>query len=183
MPAFIAIDPGHGGRDSGSVNVAIGIKEKDIVLSIARFLKDVLQARGHTTLMTRDADTRVSLSHRVSFAQAFNAEVFVSIHCNAARVAAAAGIETFHDEYSEDGKTLATAVQQNLMLAFSDHKNRGVKASNFYVLRHSVMPACLVEAEFISNSTQAVFLKDPVNQEKIARAIANGIETFFYGAK
>ena len=79
----IVIDPGHGGKDPGAIGT-LGTMEKDIVLDIAKGLKDSLQKRGgYNVLLTRDEDKTMSLSERVDFANAANADLFISLHVNA----------------------------------------------------------------------------------------------------
>jgi N-acetylmuramoyl-L-alanine amidase len=121
----------------------------------------------------------VPLAQRAVLANTAGTEIFVSIHCNSAQNAGATGIETYHHPSSSTGQDLAAEIHRVLIAAFPSHNNRGVKAANFQVLREAQMPACLVETEFISNHQQAQFLKDPANQEKIATAIADGIQAYF----
>ena len=66
-----------------------------------------------------------------------------------------------------------------LTTAFFNHRDRGVRFASFQVLREANMPACLVELEFISNDDQAKWLADETNQEKIADALAAGLENYF----
>lgn len=176
---FIAVDAGHGGDDSGAVNQAVGVNEKTINLAISQQLQRILDSRGHQILMTRRTDVFVPLGQRAELANTAGTEIFVSIHCNSAENAGATGIETYHHSNSEMGQALATQVHHALIAAFPSHQNRGVKSANFQVLRETQMPACLVETEFISNNQQAQFLANPANQEKIARAIADGIKAYF----
>lgn len=176
---FIAIDAGHGGDDTGAINRAIGINEKTVTLAISQQLQKILESHGHEVLMTRRTDVFVPLGQRADLANTAGAEIFVSIHCNSAENVSATGIETYYHPNSEMGQALATEVHRALIAAFPSHQNRGVKSANFQVLRETQMPACLVETEFISNNQQAQFLANPANQEKIARAIADGIKAYF----
>ena len=89
----IMIDPGHGGDDPGAV--ANGLREKDIVLDIARRAGKLLQERGWTVGYTRSGDTFIELDGRADRANRFQADVFVSIHANSAASGAADGFETF----------------------------------------------------------------------------------------
>jgi hypothetical protein len=89
----IVIDPGHGGDDPGAVGN--GLKEKDLTLDIGLRAKNYIVANYPATVyMTRSSDTTVSLSSRTSFANAQNADFFVSMHINAATDASANGVET-----------------------------------------------------------------------------------------
>ncbi len=91
----VAIDPGHGGEDPGAVGAA-GLREKDVVLDIAhRAAALVARDLGASAILTRDGDVRVPLEQRVAKANAFGADLFVSIHCNAARRQSAEGFMSF----------------------------------------------------------------------------------------
>ena len=78
----IAIDPGHGGEDPGAIGPS-GLKEKNVVLSIARETKKRLEALGYNVFMTRNEDIFIPLGVRVAKGRARNADVFVSIHADA----------------------------------------------------------------------------------------------------
>lgn len=171
----ICIDPGHGGTDPGAIGKdPFVLKEKDVTLSISLILKKELEEKGHTVFLTRDTDIDVSLSGRATFANQKNADIFISIHCNA-HASNAEGIETWIFPGSNAGRKLAESVQESLTKTFSSHKNRGIKDYNFQVLRDTQMPAILVECEFITNPTQLKFLSDEENQRKIAEAIILGL--------
>jgi len=90
----VVIDPGHGGRDPGAKGPR-GTREKDVVLKIALDLAEVLESRGIRTLLTREDDTFVPLGERTRFANRRNADLFVSLHANAATRSSAEGFETY----------------------------------------------------------------------------------------
>lgn len=94
---LIVIDPGHGGSDSGAVGN--GLKEKNVVLATSKKLGALLQKRGYRVLYTRSTDVFINLRSRTAFAAKKNADMFISIHANAAPNASAAskmsGVETF----------------------------------------------------------------------------------------
>jgi len=172
----ICIDPGHGGIDNGA---AYGYAEEDdINLAVAHFLRCVLELSGHETIMTRNADIYVPLKNRCVIANTFNADIFISIHCDAWHRKTTSGISTHvYRGASHITDIYAAKIHHSLMERFPDHTNRGVRLSNFHVLRMTIMPAVLVECEFISNPDMRKFLLDPENQFAIALAIARGIET------
>ena len=113
----IVIDPGHGGVDAGAIGSG-GLSEKDIVLGVATGLKDALVEKlGVTVLMTREDDTFVTLEERVAFAGRSNADIFISIHVNAARNSKASGIETFFLSYEPtDAEAMRLAEHENRVL-------------------------------------------------------------------
>ena len=170
----ICIDPGHGGADNGA---AWGhAEEDDINLSVAYLLRCELEKRGVEVVMTREADVYVALADRCMMANQAGVDFFVSIHCDAFHNETASGISTHVFRGASDvSMALADRVQTALLKRFPDHLNRGVKLAGFYVLRHTLMPAVLVECEFISNPETRRFLREPENQLAIARAVAEGI--------
>ena len=168
---IICIDPGHGGEDNGA---AYGYAEEDdFNLIIGYLLRFVLQERGFVVIMTRERDVYVPLSQRCSIANANSADLFVSIHCDAWHDETVEGISTH--VYSDETLEVGGRIQKSLTTIFPGHKDRGVKKSDFYVLRETSMPAVLVECEFVSNPETRKFLREPENQLKIAYAISGGI--------
>ena len=172
----ICLDAGHGGRDFG----AIGTKpfeylEKNFNLALCEYLEEQLEELGHWVVMTRRRDRTLSLEARANFANRLNADVFVSIHANAAGIEQVEGMEVFHFPGSARGRQLATSILDNMLAAFPGHRNRGIKEANFAVLRLTRMPAASVECEFLTNPEQLLFLADRGNQAKLAAAIAQGI--------
>lgn len=171
--AKIMIDAGHGGKDPGAIGQK-GTKEKDITLKIAITVAALLQQAGIMTKLTRTSDVFVDLDDRAKIANAFGANLFVSIHCNSATDRSANGIETYCYKFGGDGEKLAKAVQKELIAA-TGLRDRSVKAANFAVLRETAMPAILVELCFISNPAEEALLNNPSFQAKCARAIVDGI--------
>lgn len=106
----VVIDPGHGGDDTGAKGPS-GTDEKDITLSIATKLAVELREKlGAMVLLTRETDVFVPLEERTAFANANRADLFISIHVNAAANRDARGIETFFlsmDATDEDSRRLA----------------------------------------------------------------------------
>lgn len=172
----VCVDAGHGGRDPGAIGWEPFLyKERDFTLAVALLLEDELEERGHEAVLVRRTDRTVGLAARAAFANRYDADLFVSIHANAAASVAAEGIEVYHFPGSEGGRIYARQILESLMNAFPDHTNRGVKEANFAVLRLTRMPAVLVEYEFITHPDQLVFLADASNQKEMARAVARAI--------
>lgn len=167
----ICIDPGHGGIQPGAAYG--GRLEKDATLGISLKLRDKLEASGYHVVMTRETDADVSLKRRCEISNGAGADAFVSIHLNASTNPTAHGAETWEWELAKGA--LADAVQTELISA-SGFKDRGVRSTSvFYVLRHTVAPAIVVECGFISNETERGRLFDEAMQDKIAAGIARGI--------
>lgn len=197
----VAIDAGHGGTDSGAVGVlppgaVTGLEprfnaqlmpvlyEKDVNLDVANRLNAWLMARGFPTLMTRSTDNAggdvpyvdvgTDLKARTDLANARPAEIFVSIHQNAASTPAS-GTETYvRAAAPEPTQVLASTIQRTLVacLALPD---RGVKERSFYVLRNTTMPAVLVEGGFMSSPTDVALLAQPDFRQKMAEAIGGAV--------
>ncbi len=172
----VCIDAGHGGVDPGAVSDdPFHAEEKHINLAIAALLEEELESLGHWVVMDRRKDRTLSLHARAAFSNRLGADLFVSIHANAAVTKAAEGMEIFCFPGSVAGNQAAQTVLNSLAESFPDHKNRGVKEANWTVLRLTTMPAILVETEFLTNPDQLNFLSDPVEQQKMAGVIATGI--------
>ena len=126
--------------------------------------------------MTRRRDRSLKLDARAAHANRHAADLFVSIHANAAANPAAEGIEVFHFPGSTAGKSLADRIMRHLAAAFPGHVNRGVKPADFAVLRLTDMPAVLVECEFLTNPDRLRrFLSCPGRRREIAVAIIAGV--------
>jgi len=173
----IIIDPGHGGSDPGAVSK--GAVEKDINLSIALFLQYELLLKNYGVSLTRVDDETLSLSDRCGIANTKEADLFVSIHCDAFDDERPSGMTVF--KYPSVKHNLAECIQTKLAKDFSDHMQRGVKEERFYVLRKTKMPSVLIECEFITNPNGREFLTRPENRVNLAHSIANGIDAFQAG--
>ena len=90
----VVIDAGHGGKDTGAIGPH-GVREKDVALAIARRLEKRLRALGLEVVQTRSDDRTVALDERTRIANRAKADLFVSIHCNAAKRRKVSGIETW----------------------------------------------------------------------------------------
>ena len=175
----ICIDPGHGGGDPGAVGTQpFQLEEKDFNLSLALLLEEELESRGHWTIMTRRRDRSLSRAARADFSNRLEADLFVSIHANAAEIPAVEGMEVYCFPGSATGQNLATQVLNEMITMFPDHRNRGVKEANFDVLRLTEMTAILIENEFLTHPAQLEFLADSQNQRNLALAISEGISAF-----
>ncbi len=178
MVLKVCIDAGHGGRDPGAIN---GTKHESVAaLAIAKKVGTLLKKKGHSIKYTRSSDKFVDLVDRCKISNAFDADVFVSIHLNASTNDGAEGIETWrYKNVSDKTKRLADNVQTQL-IAMTGSKNRRVKTSeSLYVLRHTKASAVLVEVGFISNHAEAKSLFCDKCQDRIAKGIVAGIEKTF----
>lgn len=107
----VVLDPGHGGTQNGAM---IGTtREADIVLDIARRVHRILQQDDINVLLTRTTDIDISLSQRASFANERNANIFISIHANAAPSEDLFGIETYSVDIATDSFSSQVAIREN----------------------------------------------------------------------
>jgi N-acetylmuramoyl-L-alanine amidase len=108
----VVLDPGHGGKDTGAVGPG-GVREKDVTLDVAHRVAPVLAAQGIQVVLTRDDDSFVSLEERTARANGFNADLFVSIHCNASESKGRRGIETYVLDTTRDEIAGRVAAREN----------------------------------------------------------------------
>jgi len=109
----IVVDPGHGGHDPGAVGPG-GTQEKDVVLAIGLKLRDKLKEElGLDVVMTRSTDVFIPLEERTAIANKVNADLFVSVHANAANNRSAAGIETYYLNLAKTEKAARLAAKEN----------------------------------------------------------------------
>ena len=170
MSKTIVIDAGHGGDDPGAVKS--DIFEKDIVLKWSNCLTDLFESDNIIPVRTKDKF--VNLNTRAKFANDHDADLFISLHCNAAGAESANGIETFHYPGSTGGQRLANSVQQELIKK-TGRRDRGVKTAEFAVLRHTNMPAILVECGFITNEDERFLMQEDSYIYALSMAIKEGI--------
>ncbi|HEY4103879.1 MAG TPA: N-acetylmuramoyl-L-alanine amidase [Polyangiaceae bacterium] len=136
----VVLDPGHGGHDPGASGPS-GLREKDVTLDIAhRAAPLIARELGISTLLTRDGDDYVALDERTARANAFQADLFVSIHCNASEDGAGRGVMTFVLDDSRDAVSMRVAARENdssteaaaeLATAFRRSEGGGARSSHF----------------------------------------------------
>lgn len=169
----IFINPGHGGADPGAVGN--GLVEAEVALAIGERAAKYLQAVGYQTKVFQFDGLHTICDD----ANAWGADFFISLHCNAAASPRATGTETFFWNGGH-GRKLAAKIQNQVADSLGT-VNRGTKTANFTVLAYTDMPAVLVETAFISNPQDAELLRD--RQDDFARAIARGVTDFLKDAK
>lgn len=171
----ICIDAGHSRppRDTGAVGF---LKEDEVAKDVSKHLYDILSIRGHKVLLTKPTDgssVTASLSDRCEQSNDFDADLFVSIHCNASKPTnEPMGTEVF--AVSTKGIALATQIEKSISgLGF---KSRGVKnGANLYVLKYTDCPSVLVELFFIDSKADCN-LYNKFGSDTLAKAIADAID-------
>ena len=184
--SIVVIDAGHGGADPGKVGVNDAL-EKEINLSIAMRLKNLLEQNDITVVMTREEDKDLAsenatsrknedLRARVQLIANTQPIVVVSIHQNSYPEEDVDGAQVFYYANSEEGKLLGTFIQEQLKAEINDGNHRVAKANkDYYILKRSSSPAVIVECGFLSNYKEAELLATKEYQEKLAFAIHLGI--------
>lgn len=187
---LVVIDAGHGGSDPGAVATHNGKEyhEKELNLTIAKKVKDILEGQGITVIMTRDSDTYPSLTKRHEIANSNLAAMFVSIHTNSATVDTATGFEVYYSKANnrEDTGLLSSDLAKTVCDEIDDlidTRNRGVKTANHVVTKNCYMPAILVEVGFISTPSELELMFTDKFCNNFAKGIANGIIKSYSGAK
>ena len=224
---IIAIDAGHGGEDPGAIGPN-RLYEKRVVLAIAQEVKRRIDAQpGFQAQLVRTGDYYISLRGRTAKARKLNADLFVSIHADAARNAKARGASVWvlsnKGASSEMGRWLAqkenaadliggvgsvsledkdealasvlldmsmnyartssvdvATLIHNKIASFATMHKKHIEKAAFVVLKSPDIPSILVETGFISNPGEAKKLADPKYQQRMAKAIADGLVEHFW---
>jgi N-acetylmuramoyl-L-alanine amidase len=200
---LIIIDPGHGGKDSGTVGF-FGVPEKDITLAVADKVIKTLKDKGFSAMLTRDKDAFVALDERTVLANNCKQPcIFISLHGNYASNNKISGIETYclkKDLFKQDDACVRTCIdvvdtykeslcKEGQRLAQMVHgsilkevrkidarvNDRTVKHAVSQVLMGVTMPSILVEMDFLSNESQAKLLARADYQQAIADGIMQGV--------
>jgi N-acetylmuramoyl-L-alanine amidase len=153
----VVIDPGHGGHDPGAIGPR-GLREKDVTLDIAhRTAPLIARELGLSTLLTRDTDAYVALDERTARANAFRADLFVSIHCNAAEQTGSDGVMSFVLDTSSDAAASRVAALEN---AASAAAAKELASSLGPAQDEGILARSLHFADLLQRSTVASLSKD-----------------------
>lgn len=190
--ATIMLDPGHGGIDPGAAcavtSASLG-SEKDINLSIATKVKELLEAEGATVIMTRSTDKWVCYTDRNNAVRERDPDMFIAIHCDSSSTASATGTSAYY--YRAYSQPLAKAVHECLVNTYKNEiykDNTSVKidrGANFYafrVARVEECPAILIEYGFVSNTEECQVLQTAKNRDLLAAATVEGIKKYLSAA-
>lgn len=182
----VCIDPGHGDWDTGAESTK-GIFEKDIVLDISLRLGKLLEAENINVVYTRTNDSisylgtaNDSLKERIKISKIFDADLFISIHCNNNYDSTSSrGIETWYNPNMKESIEFATILQKNLT-ALNYSEDRGLKTYEnkddaLAVLELNSATPALVELGFLSNILDERYLTSDHGKDKIAEALKNSI--------
>ena len=178
---IVCLDPGHG-PDPGAIG-ATGTSERERNLLMASALRDELQARGSHVIMTRAGESGITLDARRLFAEASQADVFISIHHNSLPDGfnplsrRGTGVYYFLPQSEELAEFVFRYLHETTNLP-----KFGLFHNNFAVCRTTGMPAILVETAFLTHPDDELLIMDAIVRQQAVTAIAQGLEAFFRNA-
>ena len=183
-PFKLVIDAGHGGKDNGAIGIN-GEKEKDFNLMISKKIKELSPQFGIDVMLSRDNDVFMSPPEKVNFANAQNADAFISIHANVKTAENASekksGMEVCisgdNIKY-EESKVLGSAVLQALDKNFNVNLSLLQRYIGIWVLKANTHPAILIECGYLDNNKDMKVLNDAVKVELMARKILEGVALY-----
>ena len=194
----IVLDPGHGGRDSGAIDPVYGHTEKGLNFDLTIRLQRLLEKAGYDVRLTRATDEYIPLRRRPRIANHLNADLFVSLHFNAAANKSAAGLETFvlTPQFQASSKFSAPTKRDSVRFGGNDYDSwnallgyhvqkslvngvggpdRGLKRARFMVLKELDCPGVLVELGFVSHRGTANQLRSAKYRQNLAQSLFDGI--------
>ena len=181
----IVIDPGHGGKDPGTISDTT--HEKDINLAISKALEIELSKVGATVILTREDDYDLSnpnarwrkksdFDNRIHLINNSKADLYLSIHLNYLSNSAYSGPQVF---YNKNNETLAKIVQETLNANLNTNRDIKQIPTKTYMYDKLKIPGVLIECGFLSNSNELQQLKTDKYQQKIASIIKNAIINYY----
>ncbi|MCX7842234.1 MAG: N-acetylmuramoyl-L-alanine amidase [Clostridia bacterium] len=191
----VMIDPGHGGEDPGAVSDYNGIKEKDINLGIASYLRELLEQDGYKVIMTREEDKleyepgtrniiqkrKQDLLRRKKMMDEGGANIVVSIHLNKFPQTQYFGAQTFFPPNSPESQKLAHSIQMSIreMVDPQNKREALVKKEPIIILKNNKTTTAIVECGFLSNPEEEKKLGSTQYQQNLSAAIKKGIDAYF----
>ncbi len=169
----VVIDAGHGGRDPGATSI-LGYQEKAVTLHVGIEAARLLSERGLDVILTRGSDVFVPLEQRAAAANQRKADIFVSIHADAAANRAARGFTLYTCRKPSSASQRVAGAIENRM-ADTGFESRGIRKADFRVLVQTHCPAVLVELGYLSNPQDAALLARESVLAGLARAVADGV--------
>ena len=182
-PFVLIVDAGHGGKDFGGIGN--GLYEKDVALKIAKKIKDLSSQYGINVVLTRDDDVFMSPKEKSDFANAQNADAFISVHINSApkdeqgsKSGFEIGIPRKNLTFLSNNQVLGSAILQSISKDFKTEQALEQKRVGIWVLDNSNIPSVLVECGYITNAGDAKNLKDDAKVELMAKNILQGVAMY-----
>ena len=185
----IVLDPGHGGSDPGMIGID-GLEEKGINLSVSLLLREKLEEKGYSVVLTRESDQGLyddsaqnkkaqDMQRRIALIDETAPVLTVSIHQNSYHDPSVKGPQVFYYETSGEGKELAADLQESLNTTLEVERPREIKGNkSYYLLKRSKGVLVIAECGFLTNPDEADLLQTEEYQEKVADALTDGIVTY-----
>ncbi len=183
----VVLDPGHGGVDGGA-NIGEELMEKNITLTLALTVRDLLVAKGVEVGLTREGDRDVAgpgpakgrhrrdLLARLQMVR--QGKVAVSIHVNSVQDPQQQGALIFYGKDNEQGRMLAASILEEVQKVQQLNHPAPVPRTNLLILREADNPVVILEIGFISNPIDRAKLQDPAFLQQMAASIATGIVNY-----
>ncbi len=183
----IVIDPGHGytGKPMFDPGAIGEVTEQEIACAVSKKLEAKLTEMGATVIRLNTEEKTFITDERPDYARQYDADMFVSLHCNSVdNNATAHGVEVYY--FTPFSQPLAEGINDNLaslydsnIYADGTNSNRGEKYSYYWVTLAKDFPSVLVEMGFVSNTRECLMMANSENQTKMADSIAQGILSYF----
>ena len=181
----ITIDPGHGGRDPGTMYNSI--KEKDLNLEISKALEKELTKNGAIVYMIRTSDIDLSsiydskkkrgdLYRRLLKIKENKSNLYLSIHINWYQNSTHKGAEVLYNSINKNNKILAEAIMNEFKT--NQKSKRELKKTNLYMYKNITIPGVLIETGYLSNPTERRLLQSESYQKELAKSITNGVKNY-----
>ena len=185
LGVIVTVDPGHGGRDPGTMYGTI--KEKDLNLEISKKLEEELIKNGAIVYMIRDSDIDLSsiydskkkrgdLYRRLLKIKENKSDLYISIHINWYENSKHRGAEVLYNTINPNNKILAEKIMEQFKT--NQKSKRNIKKTNLYMYKNTTTPGVLVETGFLSNPYERGLLQSTDYQEKLAYSITEGIKDY-----
>ncbi|MDE5539307.1 MAG: N-acetylmuramoyl-L-alanine amidase, partial [Bacilli bacterium] len=183
---IIIIDPGHGGKDPGTIHDKI--YEKDINLAISKYLEIELVKAGATVILTRDGDYDLSypnatwrkksdFDNRIKLINNSNGNMYISIHLNYLPNSAYSGPQVFYN--NETNQKIAEIIQKNLNNNLNHNREIKKIPNKTYMYDKLNIPGILIECGFLSNTEERNKLTTPEYQQKLVKIIKDAITQYY----
>lgn len=183
---YVILDAGHGGFDAGASGTDTGVRESDLNLQVALYVREALESAGVRVLMTRTTavalgDTKAAdMARRRQLLETEGADAAVSIHMNKFSDRRVRGPMVYYQAGAAEGRALAQCVIDSLTEAL-DLRERLANPGNNFVTRIPACPAVLVECGFLSHPEEEALLQQEAYQRRLAEAVARGVTAFLAG--
>ena len=186
----VVIDAGHGGIDAGVYGVVSSVKESDVNLCIAKYLRGYFADAGFNTVMTRTNQSGLygvsskgfkmrDMKKRKEIIEKSGADMVISVHQNFCPIPSRRGGQVFFDKDSDCGKQLASNIQMSLNNMKECVKTNSPLVGDYYMLKCTKSPSVIVECGFLSNAYDEALLISEEYQKKLAYAIFKGAVAYY----